>query len=96
VINIFWDVLNWTGANNTSGNQYGFWSGFGSDLGEFALLGAFVTWWKAGECHIDGCHRRGHYPFQHYKLCKKHHPEVSNKLTHDQVIAIHKGQKGRK
>jgi hypothetical protein len=36
-------IFNWfltvTGSNNTSGTYYGFWSGFGSDIGEFALLG---------------------------------------------------------
>ena len=29
-----------TGINNESGSYYGFWSGFGSDIEEFGILGA--------------------------------------------------------
>jgi hypothetical protein len=32
-----------TGTNNVSGAYYGFWSGFGSDLAEFGILGAIGT-----------------------------------------------------
>ena len=32
-----------TGATNESGPYYGFWSGFGSDLAEFGILGAIGT-----------------------------------------------------
>ena len=38
-----------TGTINESGPYYGFWSGFGSDIAEFGILGAIGTGlWPAG------------------------------------------------
>lgn len=85
-------LWNWfltvTGSNNTSGTFYGFWSGFGSDLGEVALLGAVVGWYRSNECHVDGCHRIGRHPFKHYKLCAKHHPQVPGKVTLSHINSL--------
>ena len=33
-------ILNFFGVNNETGYGYAFWSGIGSDIGEFALIGA--------------------------------------------------------
>lgn len=82
--------LHVTGADNTSGVQYGFWSGFGSDFGEVALVGSLIALWHHLECHIDGCHRPGRFPFHHYKLCRKHHPAVPTHVTHFHIKQLHK------
>lgn len=93
-MSIFHHIWLWwltvTGSNNTSGVWYGFWSGFGSDLGEIAIIASIIGWYKHNECHVDSCHRLGKHPFRHYKLCKHHHPGVPDKLTHLQVIKLHK------
>lgn len=52
------------------GAWYNFWSGFGSDLGEFAAIGVL---WRKFNCHEPGCKRIGHLPHQGYHYCKKHH-----------------------
>lgn len=89
-----WHVfLNWTGASNTAGTAYGFWSGIGSDFGEITLIAAILTFYKMHECHIDGCHRFGKHPFEHYKLCKKHHPGVPEKITHLHILKLNKQSK---
>lgn len=48
------DVLGVTG----SGRMYNFWSGFGSDLGELAIVGAVV---RHVNCSQRGCWRLGHH-----------------------------------
>jgi UDP-N-acetylmuramyl pentapeptide synthase len=35
-------LLHIIGADNVSGTLYGFWSGFGSDIGEIALVGSIA------------------------------------------------------
>ena len=91
MINLFNDFLNWTGSNNTSGNQYGFWSGFGSDIGEVTLIIGAITWYIHNQCHVDGCHKLGKHPFKHYKLCKKHHPDIPiGGITHLHIKKLHK------
>jgi hypothetical protein len=48
-----------TGTINESGPYYGFWSGFGSDLEEFGILGAIGAGLyqlvKKYNCHEPGC-----------------------------------------
>lgn len=87
---LFHVFLNWCGASNPAGTTYGFWSGFGSDLGEVTIVVGLIAWWKAGECHVDKCHRRGKHPFKHYRLCARHHPDVPNKITHTHILKLHK------
>ncbi len=71
-----------TGTVNESGPYYGFWSGFGSDLGEATLIGAVSVGVYTGarkvNCHTKGCWRIGHHPLEGtpYHLCKHHHPDV--------------------
>ena len=54
---------------------YGFWSGFGADLGEVTLvttvgLGVY-TGVRRANCHVKGCWRIGHHPLEGtpYHLC---------------------------
>jgi hypothetical protein len=84
-------LLHWlavhTGTVNEPGPYYGFWSGFGSDLGEITLigviLGALGTWYRRNNCHIDRCRRLSHRQVsgldEHgqpvtFHVCRRHHP----------------------
>lgn len=87
-------LLHLTGGDNASGPWYLEESGFVALLG-FAAAG--WTWFKNSRCHVDdrvhggkNCWRRGHYPFRHYKVCKKHHPEVPEHITHLHIKKLHK------
>ena len=56
-----------TGTVNEAGPYYGFWSGFGSDLGELALIGAVYGMLRKHNCHeglpADRQARRGRVAF---------------------------------
>ena len=69
-----------TGTVNESGPYYGFWSGFGSDLGEVTLLAGVLGLWRHHNCHVKGCPRLGR-PVEGtpYVACPKHHPAHSGK-----------------
>ena len=83
-----------TGTVNESGPYYGFWSGFGSDLGEVTILGAVAVGLKHVNCHDKGCwriitHKVDGTPF---KACRKHHPVLSQhpKITAALMAKMHK------
>lgn len=85
-----------TGTINESGPYYGFWSGFGSDIGEIAIVGGIWVGIKKINCHVQRCPRIGHYVVAGtpYKVCRKHHPDapsegVTESIVHD---AFHKAQ----
>jgi hypothetical protein len=67
--------MNWLyihlGVNGT-GPYYGFWSGFGSDLGELAIAGALV---RMVNCHEKGCWRFGLF-YKGHVVCHKHRHNV--------------------
>ena len=65
-----------TGTVNESGPYYGFWSGFGSDLGEATIFVALVATWRHHDCHVKGCARLGRrVDGTPYLACPKHHPD---------------------
>jgi hypothetical protein len=73
--------------------SYGFWSGFGSDLGEYALLtgvlGNLALLWRKHTCHYSWwCWRHPHHNLDGtpYMLCGHHHPE--DQVTVKEAIAI--------
>lgn len=69
---IWWWIEVHTGTVNESGPYYGFWSGFGSDLGEIAILGGIVAFYRTHECHTSTCHWPAHHTTADgYRLCKK-------------------------
>lgn len=77
------DIWNWfltvTGSNDMSSAWYGFWSGFGADLGEFAIVGGLISVYRQHVCHARRCWRRGRYQVEgtKYRTCRKHDPSAS-------------------
>jgi len=85
-----------TGTVNESGPYYGFWSGFGSDLAEFGIIGAISTaayqLFKKYNCHEPGCWRVGSHPAAggQFSLCYRHHPDYRGKKpTHELIERLH-------
>lgn len=70
-------LLHWlwvhTGTGNEAGPWYGFWSGFGSDLGEVALVGAVLGGYRKHNCHQSRCWRIGRHIVDGTPWCNKHH-----------------------
>jgi hypothetical protein len=86
-----------TGTINESGPYYGFWSGFGSDLTEFGIIGVLATGIyqlvKRYNCHEPGCWRVGTHPAAggQFHLCYRHHPEFQGqKPTHELIERLHR------
>src|SRR5271165_6758535 len=89
-----------TGAVNEPGPYYGFWSGFGSDIAEFGILGAIGTGLyqlvKKVNCHEPGCWRVGTHPAAdgQFMLCYRHHPDyMGKKPTHELIQRLHAERK---
>jgi hypothetical protein len=86
-----------TGTVNEPGPYYGFWSGFGSDLEEFGILGAIAAGVyqlvKKYNCHEPGCWRIGNHPTAdgQFHLCYRHHPDFrGRKPTHELIERLHR------
>ncbi|WP_040829587.1 hypothetical protein [Nocardia jiangxiensis] len=79
--------MNWLthiiGLDNPSGYWYLFWSGLGSDITEFAVIGALLGVLRKYNCHIHGCWRIGRHPVADttYIVCRKHHPDGAVKVS---------------
>jgi hypothetical protein len=85
-----------TGTVNEPGPYYGFWSGFGSDLTEFGIIGVISTGIyqlvKRYNCHEPGCWRVGTHPAAggQFSLCYHHHPDFrGTKPTHEMIARLH-------
>jgi hypothetical protein len=82
-----------TGTVNEPGPYYGFWSGFGSDLAEFAIIGTIGTGVyqlvKKYNCHQPRCWRVGNHPAAggQFMLCYRHHPDYQGKRPTGETIA---------
>jgi hypothetical protein len=90
--------MNWLvhilGIDNEAGRWYAFWSGAGSDIGEVAILGGMVAFWRRHSCHVDSprfCWRPGTHQVvgTPYRTCKKHHPAVPERVTADHIASAH-------
>lgn len=81
-----------TGIIDMSGQYYAFWSGFGSDIAEFSLVGAAVTGVyqlnRKYNCHQRGCWRIGTHPAAggQFLLCYRHHPDYQGKKPTRELI----------
>lgn len=89
-VHLHWFAPEWhwievhTGTVNEAGPYYGFWSGFGSDIQEGAILGGVFTLYRAHNCHHAPCPRvASHTTKKGYRLCKKH---VS---MHEEELDLH-------
>lgn len=80
-----------TGTVNESGPYYGFWSGFGANFGEFALIGGAIAIFRSHNCHVKGCWRLKRHPVEGtpYCVCAKHHPAVPQVVSVDHVVDAH-------
>ena len=84
-----WDFLLYiTGISPNGILWYNWWFGF---WGSLSMFGIFAVIWKRLECHAPGCHRIGLHRTADgtYVLCRKHHPDVKNKLTLADIHAAH-------
>lgn len=88
IVTAIWMYHNWqgwathyTGADDTSGPIYGYWSGFGSVF-PWSLDTVVALWViiyhhvKANNCHVHRCWHVGSLPAGQYKVCKRHHEEI--------------------
>jgi len=66
-------LLHVLGVDDVSGRWYGFWSGFGSDLGYAGIIAALV---RKHNCHQPRCWRIGRFPVEGtaWSACRRHHP----------------------
>ena len=67
-----------------------FYAAYSGVIPSLLVFAAAVGWWTHRSCHVDGCLRRGKFPFEDYKLCKKHHPSVPEKVTHEHILSLHR------
>jgi hypothetical protein len=82
--------MNWLahvlGLTNLSGPFYGFWSGFGSDLGEVTIIGLGFGAFRHVNCHAKRCWRIGRHPVEGtpFKECSRHHllPDAGQLVEH--------------
>lgn len=88
-------ILRVLGIDDVSGPWYGFWSGFGSDLSELALVGALLGIIRRHNCRVRWCWRIGHHKLTdpdsgaERMLCWRHHPDVHHKnLTRARIAEI--------
>ena len=86
---VFWHPVEYwiaheTGSYDTPGtaHDYNFFSGFGSDLGEYVIIDSIFSHtamlWKMHTCHLHWwCWRSGSFQLGStpYKLCHHHHPD---------------------
>ncbi len=82
-------LLHVLGLDNLSGPWYGFWSGFGADISEAAVVGTMITLVRHHTCEVHRCWRLGrHATAAGHRVCRKHHPE--DKLTGASVASAHR------
>jgi hypothetical protein len=84
-----------TGTDNEPGPFYGFFSGFGSDLGEYVIVAGVVGAYHKHNCHTDRCWRIGKYPIANgqYMVCRHHHRKITghpNRLTLEFLRELHR------
>lgn len=86
-----------TGTVNESGPYYGFWSGFGSDIGEATIFVGIIATWRHHSCHVHGCARLGRQvEGTPYLACPKHHPEHKGFKRSISLEELHKAHRSAK
>lgn len=89
-------ATHYTGADDTAGPIYGYWSGFGSVF-PWSLDTVVALWvivwhhYKRMQCHEEKCWRIGTLPVGQYTVCKRHHHEATgDRLTIEHLRFHHK------
>src|SRR4051812_31184431 len=84
------------GILDETGPYYAFWSGIGSDIAEFGIIGAVGTATyqlvKKYNCHQPGCWRVGNHPAAggQFFLCYRHHPDYQGvRPTQEMIARLH-------
>jgi hypothetical protein len=97
----FWHwLIHWTGSDYGlqygKWSFYGFWSGFGSDLGELTIIAGLLAVYRKHNCHVRGCWRLARFPVPgtSYVTCRRHHPHGAP--TAGQVLAAHREAAGER
>ena len=89
-----------SGTVNESGPYYGFWSGFGSDIGEATLIVGVWAAWRHHNCHVKGCVRLGRpVDGTPYVACPRHHPAHEGKkrnISKATIDAAHREAQAKK
>jgi hypothetical protein len=87
IVHFWWWLQHVTGSDNVSGRAYGFFSGFGSDLTEIAIIGSLIGLYRHHNCAVKGCPRIAHHGVDgtHFKTCHKH----ATLTLHRQLQADH-------
>jgi hypothetical protein len=87
-----------TGTSNSASRAYDFWSGFGSDLGEYAIATGLVTCLVTGlrhrNCATRGCWRLTSHTVKddqgvEYRRCHHHHPGIPDEHSHHGILRNH-------
>jgi hypothetical protein len=81
-----------TGTTSGSSRSYQFWSGFGANFGEIAVIGGLVTLVRHHNCHVKGCWRLGKHEVDGtpYKVCAIHHPTIpAGEVTEAHIKEAH-------
>jgi hypothetical protein len=85
-----------TGTVDEPGPYYAFWSGFGSDLAEFGIVGAICTGVyqlvRKYNCHEPRCWRIGNHSAAggRFSLCYRHHPDFHGaRPTSEMIKRLH-------
>lgn len=81
-----------TGTVNEAGPYYGFWSGFGSDIQEFAIFGVVFGAFRKHNCESPWCLRIGRHPTADglHHLCHHHHPELGHRRSLAEIHDAHR------
>lgn len=80
--------LHFIGANNLSGPAYGFWSGFGSDIGELAIVGGLIGMIrKTAQHHRERIAQSARQHRELVEQAKLHHEESKAHVA--QHLAAH-------
>lgn len=81
-------LAHFLGFDDSGGGWYLWWSGFGSDLGELAIVGGLIGLMRKHQCEVHHCWRLGrHTTAGQHHVCRRHHPD--GHLTAERVIAAH-------
>lgn len=93
---LFWWFEVHTGTVNESGPFYGFWSGFGSDIGEVTLIAAVIATFRHRNCSVKGCWRLGkNVDGTPHLACHKHHPAHGAPTRNISLQQLHDAHRDR-